>query len=94
MGYEAAKYVPNHEAVYKVLSKLFKRKKKLFYRIFDAKVKNKTTNVETDEIMIMVSNHLKGFLKFDEVKNETLVKSKLEQIMEKMKSVHANKIKL
>ena len=33
---------------------------------------------------IMISNHGTGFKKFDEVKNETLVKNKLEEIVEKL----------
>lgn len=42
----------------------------------------------------MISNHGTGFKKFDEVKNETLVKNKLEEIVEKLKEVHGKKILL
>lgn len=73
---------------------MFKSKKRLHYRIFDAKIHNRDTKVETDEIVIMISNHSKGFKNFDEVKNESLVKNKLEEIIEKLKEVHNTKVLL
>lgn len=42
----------------------------------------------------MVSNHEKGLKRFDEVKNESLVKNKLQEIVDKLKATSGDRILL